>query len=273
MRRGPGTKRGVKIAVSLLWYSGGAVARLAGRLAGGRPEPRFVVIYYHRVPAAARAEFARQLDALERRLAVLPAADVGSVAPPRDAVAITFDDAFRSVLENAVPELTRRALPATIFVPVEFVGRAPTWEMETAGDPDDEVITDEELRALPELVELGSHTLRHPRLTSVADDVLEAEVRESRERLERLVGASVRLLAFPYGEHDDRVVEVCRRAGYERVFGIEPRPADRLGRDFVRGRIAVEPTDGALEFFLKTRGAYAWMVHVSALKRRLRARR
>lgn len=271
MRPGPATKRGVKIAVSLLWYSGSAAARLLARLAGTRPEPRFVVIYYHRVSAAARTQFARQLDALERRLTVLPAADGGSVAPDRDAVAITFDDAFRSVLENAVPELRRRGLPATIFVPVEFVGRSPAWEMETAADPGDPVMTADELRSLPDVVELGSHTLRHPRLTRLADDLLEAEVGASRERLEQLAGSPVRLLAFPYGDHDDRVDDACRRAGYERVFGIEPRPADRLGRDFVRGRVAVEPTDGALEFFLKTRGAYAWMVHASALKRRLRA--
>jgi hypothetical protein len=83
------------------------------------------------------------------------------------------------------------------------------------------------------------------------------------------MGNAVTLLAFPYGEYDRRVVAACRQAGYERVFGIDPWPADAAGRDFVRGRVSVEPTDSPLMFYLKARGAYGWMIHASALKRRL----
>jgi hypothetical protein len=81
------------------------------------------------------------------------------------------------------------------------------------------------------------------------------------------VGNNVTLFAFPYGAYDDRVVDACRTAGYTRVFGIDPRAAAIDGSDYVRGRIDVELSDGALEFFLKIHGAYAWMVHASSLKR------
>ena len=90
----------------------------------------------------------------------------------------------------------------------------------------------------------------------------------SRDKLAELIGSDVSLLAFPYGDYDERVVGTCLQAGYERVFGIDPEQADPNGRDFVRGRVAVDPNDGPLVFHLKARGAYGWMIQASALKRR-----
>jgi hypothetical protein len=79
----------------------------------------------------------------------------------------------------------------------------------------------------------------------------------------------VTLFAFPYGEHDARVVQACRDAGYERAFSIVAGDVDPCRGDFVRGRIAVDPGDGRLEFYLKMRGAYGWLPRMSAIKRSL----
>ena len=142
----------------------------------------------------------------------------------------------------------------------------------TAG-VEDKVMTCDELRSLPELIELGSHSLSHAHLTKIDVARLREEVTASRHKLAELVGSDVSLLAFPYGEYDDRVVGTCCQAGYQRVFGIDPWPADPAGGDFVRGRVQVEPTDGPVMFHLKTRGAYGWMIHASALKRKMARRR
>ena len=257
----------MKVATSMLWYSGAELWRAIMRLAGRSPSPRFVVLYYHEVPDAARPRFAQQMQALSRRTTVVRAAHAGPLADGDSYVAITFDDAFRSVRRNAVPELLSRGLPATIFVPVDCLGKKPDWEM-TDG-VDDRVMTPDELRSLPELIELGSHSLSHPHLTRIDSARLGEEIITSRHKLAELVVSDVSLMAFPYGEYDDRVVDTCCEAGYERVFGIDPWPADPSGRDFVRGRVPVDPNDGPLMFHLKTRGAYGWMVQASALKRRL----
>ena len=264
-------ERGVKIAISMLWYSGDELSRALMRLAGRRPAARFVVLYYHEVPEQARARFARQMQALSRGATVVRAAHAGALPDEGSYVAITFDDAFRSVRTNAVPELLSRGFPATIFVPVDCLGEKPSWDM--TARIDNKVMTCDELRSLPELIELGSHTLSHPHLTKIDLARVREEVRASRHKLAELLGSDVSLLAFPYGEYDDRVVGTCCQAGYQRVFGTDPWPADPAGRDFVRGRVPVEPTDGRLMFHLKTRGAYGWMVHASALKHRLAWRR
>ena len=260
-------ERGVKVAISMLWYSGAELSRGVMRLAGRSPAPRFVVLCYHEVPEEARARFARQMEALSRGTTVLRAAHTGPLPDRGSFVAITFDDAFRSVRTNALPELLSRGFPATIFVPVDFLGREPGWDMKMRID--EQVMTCDELRSLPELIELGSHTLSHPHLTEIDVARLRDEVAASRHKLTELIGSQVSLLAFPYGEYDDRVVGTCWKAGYELVFGCAPWPTDPAGRDFVRGRVPVYQTDGPLMFHLKARGAYRWMIHASALKRRL----
>ncbi|MBV9799564.1 MAG: polysaccharide deacetylase family protein [Solirubrobacterales bacterium] len=261
------TSCGVKVAISMLWYSGAELSRGLMMLAGRSPRARFVVLYYHGVPEEARSRFARQMEALSHGTTVVRAAHAGALADRSSYVAITFDDAFRSVRINAVPELLSRGFPATIFVPVDFLGKKPGWEMRNAVN--DQVMTCDELRSLPELIELGSHSLSHPHLTRIDVARLRNEVTTSRHKLAELIGSHVSLLAFPYGEYDDRVVDTCWQAGYERVFGIDPWSADPAGRDFVRGRVAVDPSDGPLVFRLKARGAYGWMIHASAVKRRM----
>lgn len=263
---GADTERGVKVALSMLWYSGAALSRGFMRLAGRNPRPRFVVLYYHEITEEARTHFARQMQALSRRATVVRAAHTGPLPAGRSYVAITFDDAFRSVRTNAVPELLNRGFPATIFVPVDCLGKKPGW---ATNGVDDHVMTCDELRSLPELIEFGSHSLSHPHLTKIDMPRLREEVNTSRHKLAELIGDQVSLLAFPYGEYDERVVGTCCQAGYERVFGIDPRPADPAGRDFVRGRVPVDPNDGPIMFHLKARGAYGWMIHASAMKRRL----
>lgn len=264
-------ERGMKVGISVLWYSGAGVSRGLRKLVGCSLPARFVVLYYHDVPDEARTRFARHMHALSRGTTVVRAAHAGPLHDGGAYVGITFDDAFRSVRTNAVPELLRRGFPATIFVPVDCLGKEPGWEMEDGVD--DQVMTCDELQSLPALIELGSHSLSHPHLPRIGEERLREELTASRHKLAELLGSHVSLLAFPYGEYDDRVVATCREAGYERVFGIAPWLADPAGRDFVRGRVPVDPTDGRLMFHLKSRGAYGWMIHASALKQKLTRKR
>ncbi|MGQ9730198.1 MAG: polysaccharide deacetylase family protein [Candidatus Zipacnadales bacterium] len=65
-------------------------------------------------------------------------------------------------------------------------------------------------------LEIGSHTMTHPILTRIKDDdKLEAELRDSRETLQRIIGAPVNLIAYPDGAYDDRVLAATARAGYQ----------------------------------------------------------
>jgi peptidoglycan/xylan/chitin deacetylase (PgdA/CDA1 family) len=64
--------------------------------------------------------FVRHLDAIGERYTVVSMERIvrwieGGDALPQNAVAITFDDAYANLLDRAIPELTRRGMPATVY--------------------------------------------------------------------------------------------------------------------------------------------------------------
>jgi peptidoglycan/xylan/chitin deacetylase (PgdA/CDA1 family) len=265
-------KRSIKVAISLCYFAKQTLVRSL-QTALNRPYHRqLVILYYHGVPDHFRAHFARQMDAIQSKARVVPAFHRGGLPGDRPSVAITFDDAYLSVAENALPELVARGFHSTIFVPVGVLGKRPGWIMEDGSPDSEEIVMPPELVATlsSPLVSLGSHTCTHPRLSRINLEKAREEITNSRATLEKLTVREIRLLAFPYGDHSSLVVELCRAAGYDCVFSTVPHVTDTLGIDFIRGRVKTDPFDSRLEFYLKYNGAYAWMPYASAVKRKFR---
>jgi peptidoglycan/xylan/chitin deacetylase (PgdA/CDA1 family) len=268
-------KRYVKMAVSACVLAGLTAAVTIRRLFGSDRQPYLTILYYHALPKAQLSGFKRQMDMLARRARVV-AADWDGDRPDQPSsdhryiVAITFDDAFEGVLDNAVPVLAAHGFHCTIFAPSGCLGQPPSWAMETEADRSERVADAERLSRLPgDLVTIGSHTVTHPHLTALSTEAARRELIQSIQDLTVLTGKSVRLLAFPYGDHDDAVVELCRSSGYRHVYTIEPTPVWPGAGEFARGRVAVDPGDGPLEFLLKLTGSYRWLPIASAVKRKL----
>jgi len=253
-----------------LWWPWHRLACLCGL---GRA--RLVILYYHAVPLAMRARFARQLDILGASAeAVVPPDFQGNAPPGQLLVAITFDDAFVSVVENAVPELAARGMAATLFAPSGQLARHPEWYMETtAEDRFESVASAELLRKLPPVLTVGAHSITHPFLPEIDRQCAATEIAGSRSDLTRITGRDVDTFSFPYGEYDDAIVELCRSAGYRFAYTTAPTVLDPAGTSFLRGRVLVELDDSPLEFWLKMRGAYSWRAPLRELKRRVRRRR
>jgi peptidoglycan/xylan/chitin deacetylase (PgdA/CDA1 family) len=158
-----------------------------------------------------------------------------AVTGPRQGktVAVTFDDAYRSVLELGEPILERLGWPATVFVPTDFAGteRPMSWpgiEHWTRSEFEPELVP----MSWPELEslaargwEIGSHTCSHPRLTQLDDDALEDELGRSKAECERHLGRPCESIAYPFGDHDTRVATGAGRAGY-RTAGTLPSRMD-----------------------------------------------
>jgi peptidoglycan/xylan/chitin deacetylase (PgdA/CDA1 family) len=122
-----------------------------------------------------------------------------------------------------------------------------------------------------DLIRLGSHTKTHPFLPKLSDEDAQNEIFLSRVKLEQMLGREFRLFAFPYGAFNDRLVRICREAGYSRVFTTLPYLAELTAEEFVSGRVTVEPTDWPVEFYLKLCGSYRWLPIAFSLKRKLKA--
>jgi peptidoglycan/xylan/chitin deacetylase (PgdA/CDA1 family) len=243
--------RFVKLSISIVYFRGNQVFRLLMKLAGRSPPPHFTVLYYHALPLRYREAFSKQMEILARWARVVPASYRGELSRGKSYVSITFDDAFVSVAENALPELIKHSFHSTIFVPVGSLGRCPAWQMENrAEDSHETVMTEEQLNKLPDaLVALGAHSITHPHLTELSRVSAKLEIEGSLSQLRRLTGRDVRLFAFPYGDYDAEVIRICEMAGYDHVYSIEPQTIDASGDKFLRGRTKAEPFDSNLDSF------------------------
>ena len=265
--------RRVKLVGSLVWHIG-AVVRTKVRRLQGKPIPgSLVVLCYHAVPQNQRTRFGRQMDLL-RQYATPTRADVDTpLLPGERYAAVTFDDGYQSTVENALPELKARNIPCTLFVVSHLPGHSPWWSGTEGYDREDKFTTAEQLVNLPgELVTIGSHTMTHPNLSALCEEMAKRELFESRQVLQEILHREITLLAFPHGAFNDVLVTWCREAGYQRVFSGEPTMTFSNLPEYVTGRVVADPTDGDLEFRLKVLGAYQWLTIVYRLKRKVHAR-
>lgn len=189
-----------------------------------------LVLSYHAVSDTWPADLAVPPAALEAQLTAL--LDCGfrgttmheavSAPPAERTLAVTFDDSYRSVFELAFPVLERLGIPGTVFVPTDHAGsdRPMQWPGidQWLGGPHERELLPmswDELRQLNGAGwEVGSHTCSHPWLTTIDDATLAHELQDSRARCADELGVPCRSLAYPYGDHDDRVVAATRAAGY-----------------------------------------------------------
>jgi len=262
-------KRVLKCGISLAVFTASVLGRLLGRLAGTRPNGSCVVLYYHSVPPAQRSKFARQLDVVVRHAKIVDVNGTITLAPSVHHVGVTFDDAFENFVQCALPELEKRHIPATVFAISGEFGK----NFGPSGNPE-KIMSVDQMRRLPQnLIAIGSHTVTHPLLPTVSDQRSYEEVSQSRQQLESILCRQIRLFSFPFGGFNQKLVDFCRDAGYQRVFTTLPTFAFLKPDEFVVGRIRVDPTDWPLEFRLKLAGAYRWLPWAFAMKRKLLARR
>jgi peptidoglycan/xylan/chitin deacetylase (PgdA/CDA1 family) len=65
------------------------------------------------------------------------------------------------------------------------------------------------------LIEIGAHTVTHPALSRLTRAEQHSEITQSRDACYDLVGNRPKAFAYPYGDYNDRTVEVVRDAGFE----------------------------------------------------------
>ncbi len=233
---------------------------------GREPVSDVLVLCYHACSERWPADLSVTPERLYDQLRVLlrggyraTTFDVAVRSPPaRKTLAVTFDDAFRSVLDLAYPILSELDVPGTVFVPTAFPEEERTlaWpgiDHWAAGPHAAELaaLSWSDLRWLADRGwEIGSHTRSHPYLTRLDDAALSYELQESREACVRELGRPCPSVAYPYGDVDARVINAARTAGYE-TGGTLPHRLHR-GSPLSWPRIGVYHRDDLRRFRLKT---------------------
>ncbi len=136
-------------------------------------------------------------------------------------VAISFDDAYQSVLTEALPRLEARGWPVTVFVSTALVdkgyGGYLNWD---------------QLRVLEARgVSIANHGVSHAHMVRVKTGEsydewrsrLTREVIDAQDRLETELKNPLRLFAYPYGEFDKDIADLMISLGFV-AFGQQSGP-------------------------------------------------
>ncbi len=222
------------------------------------------ILCYHRFgPVASKMivtpdAFAAQLDYLARngyrvvRLSQLTEFLAGRSGLPDRAVMITVDDGHISTYQYAYPLLKKYGFPATFFVYSDFIGagEALRWnqikEMAASG-----------------LIDFEAHSKTHSnlvvRLPGESDqryrERLDAEIRVPQEILQRNLGTTVDLYAYPYGDANELVLERLGAADFRLGVTVNPggnpffAPPTMLRRSMVFGDHDLEGFKALLQVF------------------------
>ena len=181
------------------------VARRAG---GGRlPILTYHALEERRSPiGVAPGLFRRQIAALATRswtaLTVPQVVELLRLGkrPPRRALALTFDDGFRSAYTAALPVLREYGFVATVYPVAGRLGRANDWPGQPVGIPVLELLGWAELAALAAAGwAVGGHTLAHPDVTALPIGEAEEEIEGGGRLLGERLGTPVETFAYPYG--------------------------------------------------------------------------
>jgi peptidoglycan/xylan/chitin deacetylase (PgdA/CDA1 family) len=165
------------------------------------------------------AAFRDQMQYLaEEKYNVVPFSDiVDAVAShktlPPHTVALTFDDGWKTQYDFAVPILRQLHFPATFFVATDEIESGPAF------------MTWDDLKKLKQMgMTIAAHSRTHPDLTDKGVP-LSAEIDGSKQDIERYLGFTPDLFAYPYGAYDAKVVSVVRAAGFRgaRALAISPK--------------------------------------------------
>ena len=108
--------------------------------------------------------------------------------------AVTFDDIYDSVYENAYPVLKANKIPFVVFVTPSLVDTI---------DPSSKcpVITMEHLSEMAKdpLCIIGAHGMNHVAFRHLTEQQARQSMNESKQWLEQTFGTPVEFFAFPYG--------------------------------------------------------------------------
>lgn len=133
---------------------------------------------------------------------------------PEKSIVITFDDAWRSIFDVALPILIKYDFTATFFIYTDFIGggKAMTWkQIETLSkigfDIQCQTKTHRNL-AVPKKNESFKEYF----------ESIEMEIGYPKKLLKKKLNIDCNFLAYPYGETNNLVIALLKKHGYRAAF-------------------------------------------------------
>jgi len=178
-------------------------------------------------------------------------------------VLISFDDGYRDNYINAFPVLKEFGFKAIIFLTTGMIGtnkKRPRYEDLVSPD----MMSWKEVEEMVQSgIEIGAHTVYHPRLTEIPLPEAKKEILDSAKRLQ------FESFCYPYGDYNQEIKQLVRDAGFKCAFTVEPGVNNQGNDLFALKRIGTNGNDSIFDFQKKLAGAFNYL-HKIAQKRNKR---
>ncbi|MDD2376732.1 MAG: polysaccharide deacetylase family protein [Clostridia bacterium] len=114
-------------------------------------------------------------------------------------VALTFDDCFVYFYNNAFPLLKKYNLKASIYIITDYIDG-------------ENYLTTEQIKEMKEsnIIDIQSHTLSHPKLTSLKNEVISKELIDSKKALKEKFDIDSNVFCYPYGLFNDYILNITK---------------------------------------------------------------
>ncbi|MGN6431117.1 MAG: polysaccharide deacetylase family protein [Gaiellaceae bacterium] len=281
MTRGP---TGLEIAPAPFYAAKAVLTR--GRSAawllraGGRSAPDGIrILFYHRVSrekdelAVSPERFARQMSHLADEgyavVDVLTATAMLGRGRERKTVALSFDDGYLDVAENALPVLAGHGFRATVFVAPAVIDGDAAFEWY---DRQPALLDWDGIRELDRegVLSFEAHSLTHPNLLRLGDDDAREEIAGSKAALEARLERPVEAFSYPAGLFGERERRYVIESGFRVAVSCEPGVNDAETDRFALRRRQIDGRDALLDFKAKVGGGHDSPLPLRDLYRRSR---
>ena len=165
--------------------------------------------------------------------------ETGTLLPPHT-IAITFDGAHKSALENAVPLLLKAKLPFTIFY------AALNLDQE---DPASANWNDLKKLAKNKNITLASLPTSYNHIAYKTRTEMLTALNEARRRHREEFGHETPYLAYPFGEYSLALKDLAKTQGFKAAFGLHSGAIDAASDRFALPRFSMTEHYGDLERF------------------------
>ena len=152
-------------------------------------------------------------------------------------VSITIDDAYLSVYTKAWPILKKLNLPFTLFISTDVIDN----------DFSNYMNWDQIRELVDNGVLVGSQTKSHPHLHRLNSKQILNEIEHSNNRFIKELGFKLKLFAYPYGEYDNKTIDIVKGSGFEAAFGQHSGVAHISAGIFELPRFAMNENYGDLK--------------------------
>ncbi|MBE6048126.1 MAG: polysaccharide deacetylase family protein [Clostridium sp.] len=156
---------------------------------------------------------------------------------PEKSIVITFDDGYTDNYVHAFPILKELDMKATIFMIAAEVDNGGYY------------MSSSQLKEMSDYgIDIASHTDHHVYLDSLSYDKQLKELKDSKEKLEKILGKEVTSIAYPYGNYNENTKKAAVAAGYTLAFTTNKGLAKRTNNKVELNRIYVS-SNYSLELF------------------------